>query len=220
MRLFKQLCCKQLLMPSVSGNSEVDLSVVLATLTAATDNKSHGASSSINKPPTPLAVSCTFPTDMTRACLEENGLYYVCGYLLRKLLKLHKCVECDLLLHEIEPAYDSTTTYLRQRSFSENLRGGLISVSPCFHDYIVQCERVFVAVFESSGHEPKIGSKVVAHLSEIPSPVSCESFPKTKFLRFFTRIRIYYTFKFRNRQLKQKPAAKKRNKKLTKLQHQ
>jgi len=124
------------------------------------------------------------------------------------------------LLHEIEPAYDSTTTYLRQRSFSENLRGGLISVSPCFHDYIVQCERVFVAVFESSGHEPKIGSKVVAHLSEIPSPVSCESFPKTKFLRFFTRIRIYYTFKFRNRQLKQKPAAKKRNKKLTKLQHQ
>ena len=70
MRLFKQLCCKQLLMPSVSGNSEVDLSVVLATLTAATDNKSHGASSSINKPPTPLAVSCTFPTDMTRACLE------------------------------------------------------------------------------------------------------------------------------------------------------
>jgi len=34
----------------------------------------------------------------------------------------------------------------------------------------------FVTVFNSSRHEPQIASRVVAHLSEIPSPVSYEKF--------------------------------------------
>ena len=43
------------------------------------------------------------------------------------------------------------------------------------HDFHAVWMR-FVTVFNSSRHEPKIASRVVAHLSEIPSPVSYEKF--------------------------------------------
>ena len=217
MRLFKQLCCKQLLVASVSGNSEVDLSVVLATLTASKSQKTeqHASTSPISN----IAVTgTTFPGDLTHACLEENGLYYVCGYLLRKLLKWHNCVDCDIMLHEIEPAADSVNIYLRQRSFTDLSRGGLISVSSCFYDYVMHCERIFATVFESSGHETKLLQRLVNRLSEVIAPVNCTSFPKTKFLHVFVRMRIYYCLKFCNRNLKQKPPQKK-HKKLSKIQH-
>jgi len=76
MRLFKQLCCKQLLVVSVSGNGEVDLSVVLATLTASKSQKTEKHAST--GPVSNTAVTgTTFPGNLTHACLEENGLYYV-----------------------------------------------------------------------------------------------------------------------------------------------
>ena len=180
MRLFKQLCCKQLVVASVSGNSEVDLSAVLATLR--TEKQKINMEVGLNvKPDSGYTL---FPTDLSSACLEENGLYYVCGYLLRKLLKWHNCVDCDMMLHDFEPPTDSLSVYLKQRSFSDISKGGLLSVSSCFYQYVMECERIFATVFESSGHEPKILRNVVARLSAVPAPVTCASFPKTNFYNF------------------------------------
>jgi len=68
-------------MPSVSGNSDVDL-----------PGDTHGGNRQEICDYKQTAYSSRrviyISHDMTRVCLEENGLYYVCGYLLRKLLKL------------------------------------------------------------------------------------------------------------------------------------
>jgi hypothetical protein len=56
-------------------------------------------------------------------------------------------------------------------------------------------------------------------LSLVPLPVPCPGFPKTKFLRLFARMRIYYTLKFHNRNLKQRAVASKKHRKLSKIQH-
>ena len=127
-------------------------------------------------------------------------------------------MNCDIMLHEIEPAADSVNIYLRQRSFTDLSRGGLISVSSCFYDYVMHCERIFATVFESSGHETKLLQRLVNRLSEVSAPVNCTSFPKTKFLQVFVRMRIYYSLKFLSRNLKVKPPQKK-HKKLAKIQH-
>jgi len=44
--------------------------------------------------------------------------------------------DCDMLLHELEPANYSQTTYVIQRQFSSNFSGGLTAVSPAFYNYI------------------------------------------------------------------------------------
>jgi len=83
MRLLKQSCCRQLFAASVSGNSEVDVTEILATLTATTA-KSNPPTITNDKPLVhPVIANPVFPIDQGHACLEENGL---CGYLLRKLL--------------------------------------------------------------------------------------------------------------------------------------
>ena len=155
------------------------------------------------KQPTRVDISSVFPTDLTAACLEENGLYYVCGYLLRKLLKFHVCAECDLLLTELEPSGDSTTVYLLQRSFTKSFRGGLVTASACFVDYVKR-EQIFMNMFDAIGHQPKILNVIVKEMLQVPSPVSCTGFPKNRFLHLFVRMRIYYTLKFHNRNIKQK----------------
>jgi len=35
----------------------------------------------------------------------------VCGYLLRKVLKWHNCVDCDMMLHDFEHHTDSLSVY-------------------------------------------------------------------------------------------------------------
>jgi len=81
----------------------------------------------------------TFPTDLTMACLEENGLYYVCGYLLRKLLKWHNCEHCDHWRRQggpgglLEPVVYITWNYLHFfYKISKNLK--TFTVSRAFND--------------------------------------------------------------------------------------
>jgi len=170
--------------------NEVDLTEILATLTATTA-KSNLPTITNDKPLVrPVIANPVFPTDQGHECLEENGLYYVCGYLLRKLRKWHNCSDCDILLQELEPATDSTTVYLRQRSLSLLMAygSGLIAVSQCFADYVKQCQQVFASMFDNVGHEANILTKIVVELLKIPSPVPCPGFPQRKFLHLFVRM--------------------------------
>jgi len=87
-----------------------------------------------------------------------------------------------------------------QWSFCDILWGGLLSVSSGLYQYVMECERISATVFESSRHELKIPCNLVA----LFAPVSCVSFPKTKFLQFFVHMRIYYVLKFHNRNMNKK----------------
>ena len=219
MRLFRQVCCRQLLNPSTQGNSEVDLSDMLATISKPQVCMKRAfetvASAKIADCPLPVNV---LPKDCARECLEENGLFYVCGYLLRKLLKWHSCLECDLL-HDLEMAVDSKTEYLQQRTYSSSLHVGLFAVNEHFFDYVRQCENIFQSMFRLVSHEKHVAQKIVTELAKVQIPVTCMHFPQAKFLQFFVRLRIYYTLKFQNRNAKQKKPVEKKHKKLSKLSH-
>jgi hypothetical protein len=222
-RLFKQICCQTLLNPVVGANCEIDSDTLLESVT----NSHH-----FNKPilllnthasqpcQTPLlAMDCFNDSD-----LEGNGLFYVCGFLLRKLLKWHSCEMCRSLWVDQSVSDNSTYTACRQYRPSEIKDGeGLVTVSEIFYSYIAQCECMFSTFFESHSHEPGILQLIVNDLMSYPSPVDCRQFPKLLFLRYFVRMRIYYNLKFANQARskgKQNTKGKPRkDRKLAKLQH-
>jgi hypothetical protein len=169
----------------------------------------------------PLGVDCPVLPSIgcqSKTCLEENGLYYVCGYLLRRLLKFHSCDQCEVLLTDIEPGLDSKTVYLRQRTYSSKSgRGGLICASDSFSDYVSQCETIFTSSFDKHQSEHGITNIIVTELMAIGAPAVCDKFPLLKFLRLFVRMRIYYLLKFRNQTFVEKSSNKK-SKKVKKLE--
>lgn len=159
--------------------------------------------------------------------LEGNGLYYVAGFLLRKLFKWHSCEVCKALWIDRSCASsngNSVYTACRLYSASEIKNGaGLVTVSDAFFEYITHCESLFTSLFDLHGHEPGILHLIVDRLVNCPPPVICEDFPKVTFLRYFVRMRIMYRLKFFNRShsaskvdSKKKP---RKNRKLAKLQH-
>ena len=149
-------------------------------------------------------------------CLEQNGLFYVCGYLLRKIFKFHDCDDCRCLLSDIEPGLDSKSVYLRLRSYAKNLSSTwLLCASDSSNEYIVQCENVFLQAFEKYQTLYGILGNIVLDIQNIPPPPICNAFPLLKFIKLFIRVRIYYVLKFKNQVLvdknKHKKAAKLRD---------
>lgn len=220
-RLFKQICCRSLLTPVVGANCESDCGSLLEIVN--THKQTRPSLCFQNAPVKPvsnelLAMTCT----SDHQCFEDNGLYYVSGFLLRQLLKWHSCDVCDKLWTPRESVSKLNDVYITARSYSakELKEGhGLVTVSEAFFMYISNCEELFQSVFAKHGHERGILSRIVAELMCYSAPVSCAQFPKLKFLAYFVRMRIYYTLKFANRkQLRTKPETKK-HRKLSKLQH-
>ena len=97
-RLFKQVCCNSLFRPVAGSNCELDSDSLLAAI-ASHEQKQiviNTNTSQIEK-----HYFTTFP-NLSMVCnedsnLEDNGLSYVCGYFLRRLLKWHSCQVCDTL---------------------------------------------------------------------------------------------------------------------------
>ena len=216
-RLFKQLCCRELLKPTCSANCELDVSSVLTTVASGSHQHSVSVTPLHRQSAQFASVTSYFPHSLSCfSCLEVNSVHYVCGFLLRKLNLWHECA-CMLTLQEVEAELDSTTVYVRLRSYVSTQSGGLLNASGCFRDYVSDCEAVFQRAFDERSHERGILTLIVAELTKIPIPVHCDKFPKLKLLRLFARMRMYYTLKFRNRDFanecsKSKSVKKPRNK--------
>jgi len=214
-RLFKQVCCQALLNPKVSANCEFDLATALAT---GVSIKAKKGDAIIAPQRSAVGVECRILPSLgshsqTNSCLEENGLYYVSGYLLRKLLKFHNCEHCELLLTDIEPSFDSKTVYLRQRAYStKSGHCAVICASYSFSEYITQCEAIFMTCYEQHKSEYGVINSIVMELMNIVVPTARDQFPLLKFLRLFVRMRVYYLLKFQNRAFLEKNAIRKSNK--------
>jgi hypothetical protein len=224
-RLFKQICCQSILAPVVGANCEFDSASNLQSVINATPVNRPVLSFStlsdhvaVNTPM--LYMQCENDCDF-----EGNGLYYVCGFLLRKLLKFHSCDVCNALwINNTISLNNGIYTNCRLYCSSELKQGkGLVTVSESFFSYVTECESVFATLFDNRGHEPGILHLIVKEQLKIPAPVACKQFPKVNFLKYFVRMRIYYKLKFLNRtvsssneETKQKP---RKNRKLAKLQH-
>lgn len=92
--------------------------------------------------------------------------------------------------------------------------GGLTSPPKTIVEYITILEWKFVDTFNDLAYEAGVGEKLKNVFNEISFPHPCKYFPKSYFISLYTRVRIYFTLKFENRDIK----GRKTNKPNTKLQ--
>ena len=218
--LFKHVCCSKLMTGSIGKNCESESSKMLdilnhmsvtsksttsANIATAISNQNRIHSLHLNSD---LAVPI-FPADHT----EENALYYVCGYLARKIKLWHDCTNCSKLFTCC--SYGSKGYFTEMKAYSDN---SLITVTDTFYSYIQQLEAAFASMFDKVKYKDRILVQTVETLITINPPTTCSTFPLIKLLSLFARMRIYYKIKAHNESLKtnKKP---KQNNKLKKLKH-
>ena len=164
-----------------------------------------------------LALTCTNENE-----LEDNGVSYVAGFMLRRLLKWHSCPVCESLwISKPSLLEDDRNTYTKCRLYkSDELKGGkgLVFVSREFFRYIQQLEETFDVCYKQHCHAVGISNLIVSQLLQYPLPVVCSKFPKVQFLRYFVRVRIYYKLKFAN--ANEISSSTRKNRKLLNLKHE
>ena len=122
-------------------------------------------------------------------CLNDNGLHYVYGYLVRKIKSWHKCEHCTNKLINLNGYTKEYEMFTKLKRYSDN--SGIINVSPSFHYYDAKLKKL-INIYEDKCSEHFICHKIVNQLIQIEAPAVCKNFPLEKFVTFFVRLRIYY----------------------------
>ena len=153
--------------------------------------------------------------------VDKNVVFYIAGYLSRKLTLITRCKQCKLLYirnKEINKnSVGQYTTFLNIRQFDWS-EYGLASSSPQLYDLCCALERIVQLNIEGV----MAGPGVMARLKKIiDSTVTVDSYPideccsdhrswwLSMVVTVFLRIRIHHFVRSRNRELKALADAKK-----------
>lgn len=149
----------------------------------------------------------------------QNPFKYVCGYLLRKALNVHHCQTCVNFSKECEDLDTSQLlTYFKAYDNKKSMYGGLRTPSEQFINFIYNLEKQFVSHFDDICITTGISHSFLKIFKTIPLNHPCSDFPLLYILKLFIRLRIFYTIKYANRDLKNKKQDKK-NRKILILSH-
>lgn len=134
--------------------------------------------------------------------IKHNGLSYVAGYFAMKILLKHKCSYCTSQIRSDFNQNDETQHYLNVRQY-EGLSSeqGLIPPSADWVKYISELEEIFHENFLTNMQKPRVLLTILMKMINKPAFTNCKTFPKLYFLKFFIRVRIYFTLKFINQSL-------------------
>jgi hypothetical protein len=150
---------------------------------------------------------------------EQNAMFYIAGYLLRKIFSTHQCNICKIHLtsSSLDVVLDNQkyTTFKAYKNSDNNKYGSLYVASDSFFYYIEKCEKVVKEKFAICAHSTDISQTIINNFRPIKLDGVCNEFPMEYLLKFFCRLRINYLIKFSNRSLKNCP---KKDRKLSKLQ--
>lgn len=80
--------------------------------------------------------------------------------------------------------------------------GGLTMPSRDIVDYIIELEGIFIKKFNEIASQEAVGMQLKNEFSKIFFMHPCKDFPFIYFISLYTRVRIYYTLKFVNRDIK------------------
>lgn len=99
--------------------------------------------------------------------------------------------------------------------------GGLRSTPEYFvkYIYIYELEKIFNSNFENISTGPSISQKLYSLINKEHLEHPCSQFPKDYALKLFIKLKIFYTIKYTNRDLKIKQKDKKTIRKLNILSH-
>ena len=209
-RIIKQVTCQRLFNPIEGGNCELDLTKILVAISSKEEAKlvtlpvgrsKLKVNQNDNANVSMLQTALIYPNIPNfnvenQKLLEGNAIHYVAGYLLKKILMWHKCFICENILKASANLPKINEMFLKLKAYKQNSK--LQNVSQSFHSYITILEQKLIDIFDKNCFKKNIGSHIVNELLAITVPTACKTFPKTKFLQLFVRMRIYYLLKFSN----------------------
>ncbi|KAG5887473.1 hypothetical protein JTB14_017327 [Gonioctena quinquepunctata] len=146
----------------------------------------------------------------------KNGFVYVGGYFMKKVLDRHNCIACSQFAKEhIELDESSIYSFFRAYPNSKNdTFGNLKMPHISFLEYIHALENCFCELFSSLSIKENIGQNLKDSLLKISFITPCPDFPTDYIVTLFVRVRIYYTLKFMNLDIKSSSKKKEPNAKL------
>ncbi|XP_060533864.1 uncharacterized protein LOC132706519 isoform X2 [Cylas formicarius] len=147
------------------------------------------------------------------SCGDGNTLVCVTEYLLKKSLFQHTC---DVCLNYIERCSSQNEAMWFFQACGSNECGSLNAPAV---DFIVKLENIFVENFNTLACQNHIGRKLMDLFKNVPFAHPCENFPFEYFVALYIRIRIYFTIKFANRDVKEQRKEKRKNLNLNILQN-
>ena len=211
-RIFKQVSCNRLLKPVKNGNCEVNVTEILGAMCSSKSNILHPNISNAKSKKSSSSVSGQFVFTLKdidineMKCLNDNGLHYVCGYLVRKIKSWHKCKHFTNELINLNSYTKEYEMFTKLKRYSDN--SGIINATPSFHYYVAKLEKKLINIYEDKCSEHFIFHKIVNELIQIEAPAVCKNFSLEKCETFFVRLRIYYLLKFNNQLISSKSKSK------------
>lgn len=134
---------------------------------------------------------------------EQNALNYVGGYLVRKCLERHDCELCQVYAKEHQDLSDEVffSHFKAYENKNKDTFGNLMMPPKNFVEYIYTLETKFCELFPVLSIHPNAGVRIKEEFKSYVMPHPCEYFPKDFLLSLYTRLRMYYTLKYLNREL-------------------
>lgn len=151
-----------------------------------------------------------------KTTVDGNALVYVTGYLMKKCQLQHTCDVCNEF-NNSNNLEEEATRFSKLKAYNTNNTpfGGLLIPQRDVVDYVTELETIFVTNFNELAGQDGVGMKLKQMFQIKPLFFHpCQNFPFNYFLSLYTRMRIYHTIKYANRDIKH---CKSINKPCTKL---
>ena len=133
----------------------------------------------------------------------QNAFKYVCGYLIKKALGIHRCNACELFSKECEELdISQLLTYFKAYDSNKSTYGGLRTPNEEFINYIYKLEKTFISKFDQICLKSGISNTFLSIMKDIPLSHPCHEFPRLYVLKLFIRLRMFYSLKYANAELK------------------
>lgn len=216
-RAFKKLHCQKYL-HSENMNCNKDLGSILMDVKS-TNISEIFETENISKPIS--AIDVPDKSYRRENLPTKNAFSYVCGYLLKKALDVHSdCDCCENYKAQCE-VLDVNTLLIHYKAYdtTKNIHGALQPPPERFIEYIYNLEHIFKTNFEDSSVEQGISQKLFNIMEGIEFIHPCPDFPKNFILKLFIRMKIFYSMKYTNRDLKYNSKDKKNVRKLNIVSH-
>lgn len=174
-------------------------------------------------PPADLTIDIDLDNPLDE--VEENALYYCCGFLTRKFLKHHS--SCDHCVNQLLVAPDEQMKtqhyqlFIYLKAHSEQLGyefGHLHAPTYATFSTLKKMDSIFASVFAVASHENKIGGIIMQKFAENNLILNlCSEDSEKAFIKLFVQKRIQWEVRFINRRLAIDDEERKKQKKLNKL---
>ncbi|XP_076650543.1 kelch-like protein 10 isoform X1 [Halictus rubicundus] len=131
---------------------------------------------------------------------EQNAFSYICGYLLKKALNIHKCDICIQFLKECDELdINNLLIYFKTHDSNESVYKDLRVPSKQFVHFLYTLEQIFMKIYEEVIIEQGISHNYLQKMIQIPLYHPCSNFSQLYLVKLFIRLRIFYSLKYVNK---------------------